>query len=343
MYCLVHKVPFDIQLNTTGDIPILVSSINKWVKFLNEKCAEPHQYDWKLLYPSVSATANVHHKYEGFMAHRPRMNTCIIYVNETGLPTSGEKRTPVNYSKCAESLIPSVWSQNSQIVWLPIFDDVFWPRPDFGDDQLNTSRVKARNKTYNVFAYGNTAMYRGVVTTYADFTLYGFGYPQVNGKWDVTKPEDIVPVKVDRIESFTAWNLRVCQDMSIQIVSCFRPLSRYSPISNLPYLSKAGVQITLSQATDEDGVLIANHSFVLSKSDKIVGRVIRPMTSIGSATTSTTTTTATVTTTMTTQSQTGVPLTTMDDQYEIDEEPAPPFDLFGSGTDELESVPQEDM
>jgi len=67
-----------------------------------------------------------------------------------------------------------------------------------------------------------------------------------------------VPVELNLFPTQKSWYEKVVRDIKAITVAWLNPISRYSPISNLPYVSKAGVTFSLERVEGEEGVLIGN-------------------------------------------------------------------------------------
>jgi len=271
----------DIQLKTTGDTVMLVSTLNKWV----DRYKQLHSLipvdvngkrpvfplsigDFKLIIPKPTDMSKIPTLVKTYCVYAPRANTCIIVYNDVALPTSGEKGAQVNYAECAQDLVPDIWRNNQLIAYMPIYDNVFWPKGKTDDVSLTSQKEKNHYENYSVYQFGSAAMFRGVVSTFSNLELVGWGYRKMGGKWDRTQPETFVPIELEKAKDFSDWLVRVGTDCSIQMLSWLRPVSRYSPISNLPYISKKGVTIVLTQVDGEDGGLIGNVARVETSSVK---------------------------------------------------------------------------
>jgi hypothetical protein len=74
----------------------------------------------------------------------------------------------------------------------------------------------------------------------------------------VGEAETLVRVPLKKYSTFKDWLGQVSDDCATQIVAFLRPISRYSPISNLVHMSKKGTEIVLSAISGDEGQLIGN-------------------------------------------------------------------------------------
>jgi len=118
--------------------------------------------------------------------------------------------------------------------------------------------------TPRVFGFGSAAFFQGVLTNMDTVTLVGHGYKPmlkdgkiVPGKFNESV-ETWVFLEQERYQTQEDWYGKVVSDAKAQTISWLNPLSRYCAISNLSYVSKAGVTLSLSQVVGEQGDLIGN-------------------------------------------------------------------------------------
>jgi hypothetical protein len=254
----------DIQLTTVGDIVMLQSSLGH----IRKTHGVP--LDVNYILPAAADLPKIPVALKSLCIYTPRNDSVIISVSSTSLPTSNEKAASVDYRSCSHDLIPSIWRNNDFIVWMPIYSDIYWSSVETDDTKLyasTTHTVKKIDKVH-VYSFGTAAHFRGVVTTLDNFALTGFGYERKDRKWDMTVAEKVVHLPLVKYLSFPEWLKKVSADGAIQMVAWLRPVSRYSPISNLLYMSKAGVTLVLNSVEQEDGRIIGNYQRIESKSHR---------------------------------------------------------------------------
>jgi hypothetical protein len=285
----------DILLSTVGDLLMLKSSLNKWVRYIEEKKLEGWSKDVKFILPSALDSSKVPQIMRDDCIVGPRHGTVLIIYNLATLPTSTEKGQVPDYFECAKSLIPEVWKGNKIVAYVPIYDDYFFPAKEGEDVQLTSARLKERFKGAYVYEFGTSSSFRGLVSTFPDLSLIGYGYRKVSGKYLMTEPESLFDQPLVKVPDFGAWLKKVSTDCSIQMVAWLRPVSRYSPISNLPFMSRKGVTLTLSAIETEEGILLGNVERVenpTGRRGKKIGQapVVAATTTLSSTVTTTTTT-----------------------------------------------------
>jgi len=122
-----------------------------------------------------------------------------------------------------------------------------------------------------VYQFGNCNEWRGILSTIPEFRMVGYGARNVGGldkeEWD-EKERVLAPFELREFTSPDAWYKAVGNACLTATFTFMSPISRFSPISNLPYISKAGVQILLSIVASENGEIIGNVVRMPHKSTK---------------------------------------------------------------------------
>jgi len=125
-------------------------------------------------------------------------------------------------------------------------------------------------------------------STISDLHLAGFGFPllpQTTSRAplrDLTQ-ETLHLFSLKRIMTQMDWYTLVSIDACKQMVSWLAPISRYSPISNLPRMTKMAATLSRQIVESEAGELIANIPMPLSSKVKPVGEVFNGWSSIKKA------------------------------------------------------------
>jgi len=281
--CWRRGLPVDVQVKTIGDIPMLVSSLNKWAAYIK------HEGDWsadnemvgnyRILVPSVDDGFNVHSVFTSSLIYAPRKGTVIISHRVTGLPTSASKGTVMDYEFASLALYPEPWRQNDIIMYTPIYGSIcFGGRMEKATTTFNSSQQPVSTwlrKTY-VYQFGNCNEWRGILSTLPELKLIGYGALNIGRDgvdvWDTTKTV-LAPFSLTEFKLPDEWYRAIGSACATATFTFMAPVSRFSPISNLPYISKQGVQILLSQVTAENGELIGNVIRMPTKK-KIVSNVV---------------------------------------------------------------------
>jgi len=265
----------DVQLETTGDAPMIVSSLNKWAKQIKDlKHSEflqvieeekgivrkPLKCDFSLILPRASDMAKVHVKLQDHVVPMPREGTVVVAFTEGSLPTASSKSTPVDYDASSYSLLPRMYHANDYIIYTTVFGCC-----PFGFDKKVQSRLTAQlakigkwSKDNYVYRFGTSAAWQGVISSLQNVHLAGFGFPVGASGHRVMTEETLHLIKLECVHTQEEWYHGVARDARVQAFAWLYPISRYSPISNLPFLSKAGVTLSLMAVVKEDGELLGN-------------------------------------------------------------------------------------
>jgi hypothetical protein len=277
----------DIILYSVGDSVPLQCTLNKWKRYIEDHKVEGFyriegetasvkkpSCDFRLVLPSGDLT-NVTSALRAYVLDQVRQDTVIVAYFDGSLPTSGLKGTTVDYDDKSQVILPSYFRGRDFVVYSPIYGAAF-----FGHDprvvEVNKNKMTPINfwgtRTY-VFSFSNGSLLRGVLTTFENFVHYGYGYEKTeDGGYDRRKGANLVPVRYKVFKTQVEWYRKVHQDIAVQMVSWLTPVSRYSPISNLPFVSKAGVVIALTDIQTDEGTLYANVARVATKT--LIGRSI---------------------------------------------------------------------
>jgi hypothetical protein len=271
-----HNV--DIKLETVGDIPLLVASLNYWRKHLmttkvpnffrvdHEQGSEKETTvycpcDFALILPKISDRANVPMIYRPIVYEDFRPNTTVIFWSMAVVPTetSGAAASRIEYDRSSMEILPRSVQQRQFIAYCPIYGAIpFWHDPDVQTANANsTVTLVPIHNTVFVYKFGNSSGFRGILSTLPNLCLYGFGSEKVGKGYDLSKT-GICPVPLVCVPKQKDWYLGVCQDINIQAISFLCPISRYSPISNLPFASRGGVMMANQGIDGDEGVLVAN-------------------------------------------------------------------------------------
>jgi len=315
----------DVVLYSVGDLPMLISSLNKWATFIRTedgKLERPQDHfvadhaimlQTKFVLKTAQDLRKIRQELHEHCIHNPREGSTLVVYDDTALPNSAEKGVSVDYHAAAKLLIPEIWRKNDLIAYMPVFHDLFWDTAEYSDARLSSNssekEVVTTQVKYVVYQWGVSSSFRGIVSTFENLSLIGYGRTQTGKppKWDMKIPNALVPVTLIPVKSFDDWMKIVGIDCQVQIVAWLRPISRYSPISNLPYLSKKGVVISLSMIEGEDGYLIGN----TTRQEVPVqrrGRKVGERTTLGSSNSSSSS--ATVTSSLATTTTTNLTTTT---------------------------------
>ena len=243
LYCWSLKKTVDIRLSTMGDLIPLISSFAIWKKRFPESYGENippgDPSTWvKFLTPTRKAT-QVDSSIASFIINAHRSDSVALWWSTDQLQTSAEKGKTVDHDWNSYSLLPAdvVESQNDFIAFNPIYGPNMFPGdkaakpgnrtnpfPDYSFDELF------------VYVFSNAAKFSGVVSTLPNLHLIG-NEKGKTGNWSFQ------PVKLKLIPTAKEWYNTIIEHCSTHYSLIFNAVRRYSPITNLLYMSKKAVQL----------------------------------------------------------------------------------------------------
>jgi len=281
----------NIRVDSVGDITMLVSSLNLWKKRIMDSSSPlfsvTHdgqevrvQCYFRILLSKDTDKMNLNVRYHDYIVDSPDSGAVIIFHHVGSLPTASSKGVVVDYDKQSHSLIPPHFEERDYVVYGPIYgycpfaEDVQVKRA-IGN---NLSKLSKWKTVPMVYSFGTASNYHGVMSTLPTLSLVGWGFQSTGqGKWDERVMEFVV-VQLPKFPTQKEWYAKIAKDIKAVTVAWLNPISRYSPISNLPYVSKAGVTFALERVESEEGVLIGNILTVPSQGrvipDELVTRLV---------------------------------------------------------------------
>jgi len=282
----------NIRVDTVGDVTLLVSSLNLWARKIRESTnamfaimEDGQEVRAPCYFRIVLSTdmdkQNLNVRYHEFVVSEIEDDAVVVYHHTGSLPTAGSKGQVVDYDTLSYGLIPPIFDETEYVMYGPIYGMC-----PFADDiqvkrTIGNAMAKMRkwSKTPEVKIFGSASNFHGVMTTVKGFSLVGYGFASTGvGKWD-ERALDFQTISLVGIVSQREWYERVATDVKAVTVAWLNPISRYSPISNLPYVSKAGVTFALERVESDEGVLIGNILAVPSQGkvvvDELVTRFVR--------------------------------------------------------------------
>lgn len=260
--------PVDIHVSSTGDVPMIVSSLNHWSMILKSDKGWVDQAkvigDFKILLPLVGDLPKVHSVFHSTIIWTPRHGSTIVSYAGGHLPTSGKKGTVMDYEYAARNLYHEPWQRNDIVVYTVIYGQACFngnAGGAFSTTHVNTKDYAGWQPKTFVFEFGNSCHWRGILTTHKNFRMVGFGASNVGTVsapvWDEST-KSVVLLELNEAKTPSEW-YKMVGDACVRAAFAFMaPVSRYSPISNLPFISKQGVTILAIQVAGENGDLIAN-------------------------------------------------------------------------------------
>jgi len=190
-----------------------------------------------------------------------------VIVAQVGgtLPTAGTKGSIVDFESMSSTLMPRPWMANDVIMHSIIYGKhCFQGRAPATTTNFSASTKDEEpwKKSTYVYALGTTANWMGILSTFPELRLIGYGALNVgtpsNPKWDTSKPPALNTFELEEYRTPAEWYTKIGTDCGNQAFSFMAPKSRYHPISNLPSISKTGVTIVVTQVEGDSGELIGN-------------------------------------------------------------------------------------
>lgn len=275
----------DLQLLTVGDITIFQSSIHYWRVMLQNKDKPLDGWDPTLpcdliyLLPGVEDMQKIPQSYREYVRDNPRDDAVSVHWTKTQIPTGEEKKKVVDYDKSSELVVPRYAHSRDFVAFTTIFGAVPFPQDKVTVRRIIQSVSKvdffkkptaAHPTALHVYRFSNASSFRGILSTIPDLKLVGHGFPLVKGtmKRDKTK-ETLHFIDLEEVKSERAWYDRVNEDCSVQVSTFMAPKTRYSPISNLPRMSKNALIVNRATLDAETGNLVGN--FVAVRNRAVAG------------------------------------------------------------------------
>jgi len=289
LWALGRKV--DLQLLTVGDITMLQSSIHYWRSIIQSKDKPLEGWDNKLpcdlvyLLPGVEDLQKIPQSYRQYVRDNPRDDAVSVHWTKTQIPTGEEKKKVVDYDKSSELVVPRYAHSRDFVAFTTIFGAIPFPQDKNAVrrtlqsiskiDFFRRPDSKVMTELF-VYRFSNASSFRGILSTIKDLQLVGHGFPLLRDKdgnlsptqRDKTK-ETLHFIDLERVSTERAWYDRVNEDCSLQVSTFMAPRTRYSPISNLPRMSKNALIVNRATMDTETGALVGN--FVAVRNRAVAG------------------------------------------------------------------------
>lgn len=249
----------DIRLTSDGDInPLWVllsyhqNNIVTHKPALFEEINKLPVEDWFTFLTSHRNTSlNLPAHIQALVRGKHRKDAVAIGWIKDALKTKTDKKDNApDHDANSWNVLPQDLPENF-IIRCPIYGDAFFMHDeDIARSQQKKSAIetfagKARKSTYDkvqVYAYGSARGFYGVAST-VDAFLVGIE----NKEW--------VKVEMERFTKRKEWYGQVQKDLVAVYGAPFRPVVRYSPISNLFFFTRGRVNL-ISQLITEEGDLV---------------------------------------------------------------------------------------
>lgn len=283
-----RRRPAAIWLESVGDIPILVSSLLKHKKeiqtgkhdrFNSSKMStgdgqssalvqmNTYECEFKLVVPKQMDMLKVHTSYRDHVVVMAPVGSVTLLWSTAGLPTSDTKGVAIQYDDESQRILPDSITKGDYIAYCAIYGVIPFPndaRVKFSNSQKFES-LKWWEKKPLVYKWSNTSGFKGILSTFDNLELYGWGYPQIN-KTDLNELAlQFIPIKLEQVATQKEWYDNVSTDAQTQALSFLNVVSRYSPISNLCCLGAKGVTIARMSVTKDEGLIVPNMQEVANR------------------------------------------------------------------------------
>jgi hypothetical protein len=261
----------DIRLSSIGDVAVLSSSLTYWWnKVAGDWKLNPDIQWFKFIAPT-RAPLNLPEALKTQFISTHREKSVAIWYSDSHLPTSAEKRVAVDYDAASENLVPGDVTGDF-IAYSPIYGASPFAM-DQSVDSVLQKRTYTVNRRYHAFEFGTSNCFRGVISTFANISLFGFGWDKKGPFYDMSENPKLVllPLKLFKYQS--EWYKNVVQDCTAAYSLIFTAVSRYSPISSLLYMSKKYVQLDLAQPILDGDPYVAD---IIRVKRSIVGKAFVP-------------------------------------------------------------------
>jgi len=290
--CWMSGKTVDIRLNTNGDIPILMSSLNAMLRKMPVKDGENwYPRDWYRFISADNKPLTYAEEIRLFFVTTHRAEAVAVWYNDKQLPTAGTKGAVVDYDVLSKELIPE--GVTNFFAYSPIYGIEM-----FGRDKAALEVRKQRSKMVTprvdvyVYYFTNASQFHGVISSMENATLAGYGARhKYEGKefnttttpvrdlpsltsvtnYDFSGSEGLVKLPMIRVDVESHWYELVCNDCKNVVRGIFTTYARYSPISNLIYLGKKGLEMQRYLQVENEGQYVP---VAIYKSNHTVRKVI---------------------------------------------------------------------
>jgi hypothetical protein len=272
LFCWMKKRSVDIQLSTVGDLSMLISSLNYWRRKIISTPRDSdvqkmfsdgvYECDVRFIVPKASDFRSVPATLHNKLNYYVRADSVYVGFHDVTLPTSDKKGQKVDYDAFSKTLVPGNVGSSDYLIYSAIFGDF----PFLSDQEV----IRTRNSTLKavmdvkykmpyVFRFGIASGFGGVLSSFADCHLLGFGWePKERAKdgsqlFDATS-KVLHVIRLPLVSSQRRWHEIIVEDCAIQVTIFFNPVIRYSGISNLVRQSKEAAVMQLRIVPMESGI-----------------------------------------------------------------------------------------
>jgi hypothetical protein len=267
----------DIRLDSVGDIVPLYSSLDVQLSAIRR--TKPDLFTRLLqIEEAQSATGGAAIEWYKFMmptrnsevsaselrskivvAHRAGA-VAVFFFNRTLPMKSVTTSGPVDYDTESYCLFPEEMAEQ-YIGRMSIYGSFFFQKdPEVIKAQVKRSTTVSSKFCPNVFAFGSAREARGVVSSFDKLSLIGYGPSKKDGIWDLTA-QSYVEEPLILHTSVSSWYSYVHTSINWHYSTLWRPVVRYSPITNLMTMSKGKVQLSLQFINAENGEIFDTRVF----------------------------------------------------------------------------------
>jgi hypothetical protein len=289
MSCILMHEKVDISLPSTGDIVLVVASLERFVKNYVAK-----KVDWKIYIGSQNQRMNVPPKYKGYLTALPRADAHYVSAQPIGFPAYDRD---ADYQTASSAFYPE-----HACAGFTIYTSIFGRFP-FGEKNEKSFQIQGQVKKMFVYQFGSGSAFRGIVSTTENLALGGIeerlsepvkkttitaptSTSSISSSTTSTtahstkqsvqvpvksvlanlQPADVqgtqyVPVPLELIPTAEEWYNYVIKENVRKNAFFLSPVRHYSPISNVLYPARDGVILTVVGDNFEVGSIGDNEDF----------------------------------------------------------------------------------
>jgi len=176
----------------------------------------------------------------------------------------------VDYDEESQRILPEQVVSGDYIAYCPIYGTTPFSSDEHVIHRESTGHVRTKFWTHDPFVYkwSNASGFRGVLSTFERLHLIGWGHPlrgdPQKKEWDATVTQ-FIPIPLEPVMTQKEWYNIVINDAGVQAVTFLKPVSRYSPITNLCMLSQKAVVYSKMMLNADEGVIIPNQAEVANR------------------------------------------------------------------------------
>lgn len=249
----------EIRVSSIGDIAPLLSSLQyqekKMRPIVENEGKEFPKIPFRFM-PDKRKPAAFPESLSSYIIHSHTKGAVALWYNDASLPTSDEKGEKVDFDMQSQKLLPP--DVHEFVAYSTLFGAQCFPLDNAVLD-ANKNRTKQLDlRRLFAYEYGTASRFCGVLSTLDGVSLMGYGVPSSN----VVKTMNLslapsyqeFPLKYYGYAG--AWYDKVVADIRSAYTNMFGVKMRYSPHTNLMYVSKKSVQMLMDAPSQEGDMYV---------------------------------------------------------------------------------------